>query len=59
MIPLCRQQILSDGSTIKVDNIPVLAASATIDGAGGTAAEIDEGDVIALTFSEAVGNKVI
>ena len=48
---------IDDGSIIKVDNVPVVAASATIDGAGGTeAAEIDEGDVIALTFSEAVGN---
>ena len=48
---------ISDGSTIKVDNIPVGAASATIDGAGGTDAdEIDDGDVIALTFTEAVGN---
>ena len=48
---------ISDGSTIKVDNIPVVAGGVTIDGAGGTdAAEIDEGDVIELAFSEAVEN---
>ena len=49
---------ISDGSTIKVDNIPVGASSATIDGTGGTEAdEIDEGDIVALAFSEVVGNE--
>ena len=48
---------IDDGSIIKLTMFTVVAASATIDEAGGTEAdEIDDGDVIALTFSEAVGN---
>ena len=50
MMSLCQRQISDDGSIIKVDNIPVVASSATIDGTGGTEAadEIDEGDIVAL-----------